>query len=156
AKEKGVDAIHPGYGFLSENPALPRACEKAGIEFVGPSAHLLELLGDKTAARKLAQKAGIPVVPGTETAVQYPREAGRIARVIGFPLIIEAAFGGGGRGMRVVESESNFEGRLEEARREAGAAFGNDAVFLERFVRRAKHIEVQILGDRHGNILHLY
>src|SRR5215831_11169333 len=156
AAEKGVDAIHPGYGFLSENPALPRACERAGITFVGPSADLLDLLGDKTAARKLAQKAGIPRVPGTEEAVTDPRKAEKIAAEIGYPLIIKAAFGGGGRGMRVVDKPSDFSGKLEEARRESAAAFGNDAVFLERFVRRAKHIEVQILGDRHGNILHLY
>ena len=156
AREKEVDAIHPGYGFLSENPALPRACEHAGITFIGPNAELLELLGDKTAARRLAQKAGIPVVPGTEQAISDPQEAQRIARQIGFPLIVKAAFGGGGRGMRVVEQAADFAGKLEEARREAAAAFGNDAVFLERFVRRARHIEVQILGDRHGNILHLY
>ncbi|HWB82950.1 MAG TPA: pyruvate carboxylase [Bryobacteraceae bacterium] len=156
AKEKDVDAIHPGYGFLSENPALPRACERAGITFIGPSAELLELLGDKTAARRLAQKAGIPVVPGTEEPVTSVRQGGKIAAGIGFPLIIKAAFGGGGRGMRVVDRAADFPGKLEEARREAGAAFGNDAVFLERFVRRARHIEVQILGDRQGNILHLY
>ena len=156
AREKEVDAIHPGYGFLSENPALPRACEAAGITFIGPGAELLELLGDKTAARRLAQKAGIPVVPGTETPVTDPQEAEKIAGRIGFPLIVKAAFGGGGRGMRVVERASEFAGRLEEARREAAAAFGNDAVFLERFVRRARHIEVQILGDRQGHILHLY
>jgi pyruvate carboxylase len=156
AREKGVDAIHPGYGFLSENPALPRACDRAGITFIGPSAELLELLGDKTAARRLAQKAGIPVIPGTEQPVRNARQAEKIAGEIGFPLIIKAAFGGGGRGMRVVDRQTDFAGRLEEARREAGSAFGNDAVFLERFVRRARHVEVQILGDRHGNVLHLY
>ncbi len=156
AAEKEVDAIHPGYGFLSENPALPRACERAGITFIGPSAELLDLLGDKTAARRLAQKAGVRVVPGTEQPVSNPKQAAKVAAEIGFPLIVKAAFGGGGRGMRVVDKPADFEGRLEEARREAGAAFGNDAVFIERFVRRARHIEVQILGDRHGNILHLY
>jgi pyruvate carboxylase len=156
AREKEVDAIHPGYGFLSENPALPRACERAGITFIGPRAELLELLGDKTAARRLAQKAGIPVVPGTEVAVTSPRQAEKIATQIGFPLIVKAAFGGGGRGMRVVEKPADFSGRLEEARREAAAAFGNDAVFIERFVGRARHIEVQILADLHGHILHLY
>ncbi|HXK07880.1 MAG TPA: pyruvate carboxylase [Verrucomicrobiae bacterium] len=156
AAEKDVDAIHPGYGFLSENPALPRACERAGITFVGPSADLLDLLGDKTAARRLAQKAGIPRVPGTEEAVTDPRKAEKVAFEIGYPLIIKAAFGGGGRGMRVVDKAADFPGKLEEARRESAAAFGNDAVFLERFIRRARHIEVQILGDRHGNILHLY
>src|SRR5437016_13142062 len=155
-KETGVDAIHPGYGFLSENPALPRACERAGITFVGPSPKLLELLGDKRAARKLAQEAGVPVVPGRERPVTTPEAARKMAEQIGFPLIIKAAFGGGGRGMRVVEKAGVFAEKLEEARLEAGAAFGNDAVFLERYVRRARHIEVQILGDQHGNILHLY
>src|SRR5580693_1205420 len=158
AREKGVDAIHPGYGFLSENPALPRACEQAGITFIGPSAELLELLGDKTAARQVAVKAGIPVVPGSEDAeaIRDPRRAQRIAREIGFPLIVKAAFGGGGRGMRIVGSPAEFDERLAEARREAGAAFGNDAVFLERYVQHARHVEVQILGDRAGHILHLY
>ena len=156
AREKGVDAIHPGYGFLSENPALPRACEGAGITFIGPGAELLELLGDKRAARQLAQRAGIPVVPGTEEPIRDPSQAKRLAREIGFPLIIKAAFGGGGRGMRVATSATEFSERLDEARREAGASFGNDAVFLERYVRRARHVEVQILGDRRGNIVHLY
>ncbi|MEO7652767.1 MAG: pyruvate carboxylase, partial [Bryobacteraceae bacterium] len=156
AAKKGVDAIHPGYGFLSENPALPRACEKAGITFVGPDAKLLELLGDKTAARRLAEKAGVPVVPGTEKPVTSVEKAQKAAQEIGFPLIIKAAFGGGGRGMRVVNKASEFLPRLEEARREAAGAFGNDAVFLERYIRRARHVEVQILGDRHGNILHLH
>src|SRR5690242_15801810 len=156
AKEKGVDAIHPGYGFLSENPALPRACEKAGITFVGPSAELLELLGDKTAARRLAEKAGVPIIPGTEQAVARLDQVRKAAKSIGFPLIIKAAFGGGGRGMRVVESESDLESRFEEASREAAASFGNGAVFLERFIRRPRHIEVQILGDRRGNVVHLY
>jgi pyruvate carboxylase len=156
AREKGVDAIHPGYGFLSENPALPRACERAGIAFIGPSAELLELLGDKRAARQLAQRAGIPTVPGTDDPITDPHVAERIARRIGFPLIVKAAFGGGGRGMRVVRGAAEFSERLAEARREAGAAFGNDAVFLERYVERARHVEVQILGDRAGHLLHLY
>jgi len=156
AKEKQVDAIHPGYGFLAENPALPRACVRAGITFVGPDARLLELLGDKRAARELAQNAGVPVVPGTERPIVNADEARKMAGEIGFPLIIKAAFGGGGRGMRVVGKAADFAGRLEEARREAGAAFGNDAVFLERYIRRARHVEVQVLGDRHGNVLHLF
>ena len=156
ALEHNVDAIHPGYGFLSENPDLARACDRAGITFVGPTAELLELLGDKTAARKLAQRAGVPVVPGTENAVTDSAEAQRLAADIGFPLIVKAAFGGGGRGMRVVNTAGEFEGRLEEARKEAGAAFGNDAVFLERYVRHARHVEVQILGDTHGGLIHLH
>jgi pyruvate carboxylase len=156
AAEKGVDAIHPGYGFLSENPALPRACELAGITFIGPSADLLDLLGDKRAARKLAQKAGIPVVPGTDQPIRKVEDAIERAPKIGFPLIVKAAFGGGGRGMRVVEKPADLPARFEEARLEAGNAFGNDALFMERYIRKARHVEVQILGDRHGNILHLY
>ncbi|WP_035957779.1 pyruvate carboxylase [Bryobacter aggregatus] len=156
ASSIGVDAIHPGYGFLSENPALPRACEKAGIAFVGPKAEMLDALGDKTAARTLAEKAKIPVVPGTPEAVTNIADAEKAAEKIGFPLIIKAAFGGGGRGMRVVNNADEFKGKLEEARREAGAAFGNDAVFLERFIRRAKHIEIQIIADKQGNVLHLF
>lgn len=152
----GVDAIHPGYGFLSENPALPRACQKAGITFIGPSVKMLESLGDKTAARQLAEKAKIPVVPGTPEALSKTADVERAAKAIGFPLIIKAAFGGGGRGMRVVNEAGEFKAKLEEARREAGAAFGNDAVFLERFIRRAKHIEIQIIADTHGNVLHLF
>ena len=132
AKEHGVDAIHPGYGFLSENPALPRACAAAGITFVGPSADLLDLLGDKTAARRLAQKAGLPVVPGTEEPVTAKDDAQKIADKIGYPLIVKAAFGGGGRGMRVVQSAQVLQSGLQEARAEAGASFGNDAVFLEQ------------------------
>ncbi len=157
AAEKGVDAIHPGYGFLSENPALPRACQRVGITFVGPSPEILEALGDKTAARKLAQSAGIPVVPGTEHSLD-PSSVGadEVATTIGFPLIIKAAFGGGGRGMRVVDEACDFRAKLQEASQEAGAAFGNNAVFLERYIRRAKHVEIQIIGDRQGNILHLY
>ena len=125
AREKGIGFIHPGYGFLAENPALARACDAAGITFIGPDAGLLELLGDKTAARRLARKAGLPVIPGTERPVEHLAGAERAARRIGFPLIIKAAF-------------------------------GNGAVFLERLIRRPRHIEVQILGDRHGNIVHLY
>lgn len=157
AAEKEVDAVHPGYGFLAENPALPRACEQRGITFVGPSAELLEMLGDKTAARRLAQKAGIPVVPGTEQPVDPEKvDTQWVVKNIGFPLIIKAAFGGGGRGMRVVQSAQELPSKLNEASQEAAAAFGNSAVFIERYIKNAKHVEMQILGDRHGNILHLY
>lgn len=156
ARAKQVEFIHPGYGFLAENPALPRACEAAGITFVGPSAELLELLGDKTAARNLAERAGVPIVPGTPESVSDSETARSLAESIGFPLIIKAAFGGGGRGMRVVADQSQFFSRLEEARKEAGAAFGNDAVFLEKYIARARHIEVQILGDRRGALMHLH
>ena len=123
---------------------------------VGPSAEILETLGDKTAARKLAALADVPVLPGTDEPVSDTRKARLHAKEIGFPLIIKAAFGGGGRGMRVVNSPDEFDGQLEEASKEAQAAFGNGAVFLERYIRRARHIEIQILGDLHGHILHLY
>jgi len=156
AVEKNVDAIHPGYGFLAENAAFARACKEAGITFVGPDASLLELMGDKVAARAAAKKADIPTLPGTEAPVSNPEEAIAIAGQIGFPLIIKAAFGGGGRGMRVVTDEANLPGKLSEAQEEAERAFGNGAVFLERFVGRAKHIEVQIIGDRHGTAVHLH
>src|SRR5215471_14352154 len=156
AKAKGVDAIHPGYGFLSENPALARACEKAGITFVGPTPQLLELLGNKTAARGLAISAGVPVLPGTEQPVESAEEAKRIAREIGYPLMVKAAMGGGGRGMRVARDESELDARLEEAQGEAKSAFGDASVFLEKYLARARHLEVQILADAQGNLLHLW
>ncbi|MCW5976563.1 MAG: pyruvate carboxylase [Bryobacteraceae bacterium] len=156
AREKGVDAIHPGYGFLAENPALPRACEEAGITFIGPSARLLELLGDKTAARRLAQEAGVPVIEGADAPMKNIEAAKALAQKIGFPVIVKAAFGGGGRGMRIVDKPADLAAKLEEAQQEASAAFGNPAVFLEHYIRRARHVEVQILGDKHGNIVHLH
>ena len=156
AKETGVDAIHPGYGFLSENPEFARACARAGIAFVGPRPELLDMMGDKTAARALAKRIRVPVLPGTEEPISDRDEALKTARQIGFPLIIKAAFGGGGRGMRVVKKEADLAGLLDEAQGEAGRAFGNPAVFLEKYIPRAKHIEVQILGDQHGNVIHLY
>jgi pyruvate carboxylase len=151
-----VSLVHPGYGFLSENPAFARACAEAGITFVGPRPELLELMGDKTAARGIAQKLRIPVLPGTDEPVTDRRAALRIARQIGFPLIIKAAHGGGGRGMRVVRRAADLAQLLDEARGEAATAFGNPAVFLEKYIGRAKHLEVQVLGDRHGNVLHLH
>jgi pyruvate carboxylase len=156
AKEHGVDMIHPGYGFLSENAEFAKACEEAGITFVGPRSELLAEMGDKTAARALAQKLKVPTLPGTEDPVVDRAAALKIAKSIGFPLIIKAAFGGGGRGMRVVLKESELASLLDEAQGEAGRAFGNPAVFLEKYIPQAKHIEVQILGDNHGNVLHLH
>jgi pyruvate carboxylase len=156
AKEKGVDFIHPGYGFLSENANFAKACEEAGIIFVGPRVELLRSMGDKTAARALAQKVNVPVLPGTEDAIEDREEALKVAKHIGFPLIIKAAFGGGGRGMRVVHKPGDLADLLDEAQGEAGRAFGNPAVFLERYIPRAKHIEVQILGDQHGKVVHLH
>jgi pyruvate carboxylase len=156
AKQKGVDAIHPGYGFLSENPAFARACEKASIIFIGPTPQLLELLGDKTAARRLAASAGVPVLPGTEEPVQSAADAQKLAKEIGYPVIVKAAMGGGGRGMRIVRDAAQLEALLEEAQSEARSAFGDASVFLEKFLPRARHLEVQILADNHGNLLHLY
>src|SRR5215813_13335950 len=156
ARQKNVDTIHPGYGFLSENAAFARACNKAGITFIGPTPQLLELLGDKTVARRLAQSAGVSVLPGTENPVKSAAEAKQIANEIGYPVIVKAAMGGGGRGMRVVRQESELETLIEEARGEAKSAFGDASVFLEKFLPRARHIEVQILADQHGNLLHLY
>ncbi len=156
ARDKGVDAIHPGYGFLSENPDFARACEEAGIVWVGPRPELLDNMGDKTAARAMAQKVGVPVLPGTEDPVSDRAEAKKIAKQIGFPLIIKAAFGGGGRGMRIVKTAAELEPLLDEAQGEAERAFGNAAVFLEKYIQNAKHIEVQILGDKHGNVIHLH
>ena len=156
AKEKGVEMIHPGYGFLSENAEFAKACAEAGITFIGPRVDLLRQMGDKTAARALAQKVGVPTLPGTENPIEDRAEALKTAKEIGFPLIIKAAFGGGGRGMRVVTKPSDLADLLDEAQGEAGRAFGNPAVFLERYIPRAKHIEVQILGDRHGSVIHLH
>jgi len=156
AKEKEVDLIHPGYGFLAENAEFARACGEAGIEFVGPRPEIIAMMGDKTTARALAQRLNIPTLPGTEEAVSDRDEALKIAEEIGFPLIIKAAFGGGGRGMRVVHKAADLANLLDEAQNEAGRAFGNPAVFLEKYIPRAKHIEVQILGDRHGNVIHLH
>jgi pyruvate carboxylase len=156
AKEKGVDLIHPGYGFLAENAEFARACAAAGITFVGPRPEIIEMMGNKVAARELAQKNNVPTLPGTEEPVQDRAQALKIAQDIGFPLIIKAAFGGGGRGMRVVHRSSDLTHLLDEAQSEADRSFGNSAVFLEKYIPRAKHIEVQILGDQHGDVAHLH
>ncbi len=156
ARDTSVAAVHPGYGFLSENAAFARAVEAAGMVWVGPRPELLDTMGDKTAARALATRLGVPTLPGTEEAVTGREAAIHVAASIGFPLIIKAAFGGGGRGMRVVGTAAELGPLLDEAQGEAERAFGNPAVFLEKYIPRAKHIEVQILGDRHGNVIHLH
>ena len=156
AKEQDVDAIHPGYGFLSESAPFARACEAAGIRFVGPTAAHLDAFGDKTAAKRLADSAGVPTIPGSADALTDPDEVVAEAERIGYPLMIKASFGGGGRGMRVVANRDELVPKLAEAQREAGAAFGRPDVFLERYIARAKHIEVQILGDAHGHLVHLW
>jgi len=156
AVKYGVEAIHPGYGFLSENPHFARACREAGIIFVGPCVDVLERLGDKLAARHIAQAANVPVLSGSDKAVQEPAEARKLAKKLGFPVIVKAAMGGGGRGMRVAHNAGQLDDALEQARREAGAAFGIADVFLEKYITRARHIEVQLLGDQHGNLVHLF
>jgi len=156
AKSTGVEAVHPGYGFLSENADFARACVAAGITFVGPRPELLDMMGNKTEARALAHRIKVPTLPGTEEPISERQEALKIANQIGFPLIIKAAFGGGGRGMRVVHKGGDLARLLDEAQVEAERAFGNAAVFLEKYIPRAKHIEVQILGDQHGNVIHLH
>ncbi len=156
ARDKRVDAIHPGYGFLSENAGFARASEAAGIAFVGPRAELLDLLGDKVAARKLAEEAGVPVLGGSDEPVIPGAGAHAVAEGLGYPVIVKASMGGGGRGMRVVESAEGLDDAIDQARREAGAAFGVPDVFLEKFIRKARHLEVQILGDRHGHLVHLF
>ncbi|MFN9718977.1 MAG: pyruvate carboxylase [Planctomycetota bacterium] len=156
AKEIGVDAIHPGYGFLSERPEFAKACAEAGIKFVGPSVHCLEALGDKTAARNIAISANVPVLGGTKDSIESLDEARAKAHEIGFPVMIKAAKGGGGRGMRAVKTSAEFDQAFESARNEAQTAFGCPDVFIEKFIARAKHIEVQLLGDEHGNLVHLF
>ena len=155
-KQHGIDAVHPGYGFLSENPDFARALEAAGILFVGPSVRSLEVLGDKTRAREVAEQAGVPVLGGTNAALRDADEAAAVADRLGYPVILKAAKGGGGRGMRVVHEADQLAAQLEQAQREAKTAFGSDEVFIERFVQRARHIEVQLLGDHHGNLLHFF
>lgn len=156
AKEIGVDAIHPGYGFLSENAAFARACIENGIRFVGPQPEILEQLGDKVAARRIARQANVPILSGSEAPVRSDEEARALAEKIGYPVMVKASMGGGGRGMRPVLSADQLSSALDQARREAGSAFGVADVFLEKLVRRARHIEVQLLGDKHGNLVHLF
>ncbi len=156
AQQLDVDAVHPGYGFLSENPRFSRACRQAGLIFVGPRTEILEQLGDKIVARGIAREAGVPVLPGGESPVRDAADARALARKIGYPVIVKASMGGGGRGMRVVPTADKLDEVLDQARREAGAAFGSPDVFLEKYVARARHIEVQLLGDQHGGLVHLF
>ena len=156
AKEAHADAIHPGYGFLSENPEFAEACAQNGIIFVGPKPEVMRTLGNKVAARAAAVAAAVPVMPATGALPRDIVEAKAMAEEIGYPLMLKASWGGGGRGMRVVESADELPGQLEVARREAAAAFGNDEMYLEKLVRRARHVEVQVLGDTHGNLVHLF
>ncbi|MGH3090040.1 MAG: acetyl-CoA carboxylase biotin carboxylase subunit, partial [Rubrobacteraceae bacterium] len=155
AKETNADAIHPGYGFLAENASFAAACRDADLNFVGPAAEAIEKLGDKAAARKLAKGADVPVVPGSD-GVASPEEAVETAEGIGYPVMIKAAAGGGGRGIRVAESEEELRKLVKEAKREAEAAFGDGSLYLEKFLAHPRHVEVQIMADHHGNVVHLH
>jgi pyruvate carboxylase len=156
AKQAKVDAIHPGYGFLSENPDFADACAEAGIVFIGPSPDVMRKLGNKVSARKIAVDANAPVMPATGPLPSDEKGIHSAAKEIGLPVMLKASWGGGGRGMRVIESESELIDQVMAGRREAMSAFGNDEVYLEKLVRRARHVEVQILGDTHGNLYHLF
>ena len=155
AQSSHAEAIHPGYGFLSENPEFARRCAKSGVTFIGPSATAMEQVGGKIAARKTALKASIPVVPGTQGSIRNLDEALKAAAEVGFPVMIKAAAGGGGKGMRLVEGPDQLSSALRDAQSEAAAAFGDSAVYLEKLIVDPRHIEFQILADRHGNVIHL-
>jgi acetyl-CoA carboxylase biotin carboxylase subunit len=156
AKKSGAEAIHPGYGFLSERAAFAKAIADAGLVFIGPSAHAISAMGDKVEARKLMRKAGVPVVPGSDDALASDDEVEKLAADAGFPVMLKAAGGGGGKGMRLVNSPAELKSGLRAARSEAKSAFGDDRVYVEKAIIRPRHIEVQVLGDTRGNVIHLY
>jgi len=156
ARVTGAEGIHPGYGFLSENARFARMVETAGLIFIGPGPHAIELMGSKLASKEAIRDFGIPLVPGTEEAISDAAEAKRIAREIGFPILIKASAGGGGKGMRIVHSEADLESQMERAVSEAVSAFGDGSVFIEKYIGNPKHIEIQILADTHGNTLYLF
>lgn len=155
AKETGADAVHPGYGFLSENAAFARACEKAGLTFIGPSPEAIAMAGDKSTARKTLAELGVPVIPGSKGVVSSAEEAVAAAEAVGYPVIVKASGGGGGRGMRIARNAAELASVFSVASAEAGAAFGNAAVYLEKYIQRPRHIEIQILADDHGHVIHL-
>lgn len=156
AKSTGADAIHPGYGFLSENADFSARCQKEGITFIGPRPKAIQLMGDKTEARELMKKAGVPFPPGTTNALESIEEAEDIAHEIGFPVLVKAAAGGGGKGMRIVDKPSEFESSIKAAKSEARNAFGDDRVYIEKYLVEPRHVEFQILADEHGNVVHLF
>src|SRR5713226_7842890 len=155
AKESGCQAVHPGYGFLSERAAFAQACTEAGLVFIGPPAQAIRAMGDKTEARRRMQAAGVPVVPGTTAPLRDPVEARREAKRIGYPVLLKAVAGGGGKGMRLVGAEPEVEGAFQAARREALKAFGDGSIYLEKYLERPRHIEIQVLADRHGRVIAL-
>ncbi|MEZ5007393.1 MAG: acetyl-CoA carboxylase biotin carboxylase subunit [Chitinophagales bacterium] len=156
AKSLGVDGIHPGYGFLSENADFARKVEKSGIRFIGPSPESMEVMGSKLAAKKAVGAYNVPLVPGTDEAISDIEKAKKIAAEIGFPILIKASAGGGGKGMRIVEKATDFEEQMKRAVSEATSAFGDGSVFIERYIGTSRHIEIQVLGDTHGNIVYLF
>ncbi|GAA4469356.1 acetyl-CoA carboxylase biotin carboxylase subunit [Nemorincola caseinilytica] len=156
AKQTGADAIHPGYGFLSENASFSRAVSDAGLIFIGPSAHSIEVMGSKIGAKQAAKKFNVPMVPGTEEPLKDVDEARRIAQSIGYPILVKASAGGGGKGMRVVNSDNEFEEQIRAAKSEALNSFGSDDVFIEKYVGAPRHIEIQLMGDQHGNYVYLF
>lgn len=156
AIDTGAEAIHPGYGFLAENPDFAKACEDSGLKFIGPCPDVIALMGDKIKAKKAMEKAGVPVIPGYHGAKQDMATLVKEGKRIGFPLLVKATAGGGGKGMKIVRGEDDLEVAIESAKREAKSAFGNDKVFLERYLDKPRHIEFQILADEHGNIVHLF
>ena len=155
ARQSQADGVHPGYGFLSENPEFVKGVLRQGIIFIGPSARAMRLLGDKVAARSLARSLDIPVVPGSREPLRTPSEASRLAKKVGYPVLIKAAGGGGGKGMRIVRSEQDLGEAIRAARNEARIAFGDGRLFLEKYIQKPRHIEVQVLADHHGNAIHL-
>jgi len=156
AKNTGADAIHPGYGFLSENAHFARKVKEAGLIFIGPSAESMEIMGSKIGAKQAVSQFNVPLVPGTQEALRDIIEAKNIANSIGYPVLVKASAGGGGKGMRIVNTENEFEEAIKMAQSEALASFGDDAVFIEKFVGSPKHIEIQLLGDQHGNVVYLF
>lgn len=156
AKALGVDGIHPGYGFLSENPDFARTVEEAGLTFIGPDGRAIEIMGDKLAAKAAVQQYNIPLLPGTDEPMEDLQAAKAVADDIGYPVLIKAAAGGGGKGMRIVEQPADMEEQFERAVSEASSAFGNGAVFIEKYVASPRHIEIQVLGDKHGNYVYLH
>lgn len=156
AKQTGAQAIHPGYGFLSENEAFAQAIEAAGMIFIGPSARSIEMMGSKLAAKEAVAKFNVPLVPGTSESIDDIKKAKKVASAIGYPILIKASAGGGGKGMRIVEKESEFQEQMERAVSEAISAFGDGSVFIEKYVTKPRHIEFQIFGDTHGNVIHLF
>lgn len=152
-RASGADAVHPGYGFLAENADFAQACADAGIVFIGPSASAMRAMGNKIAARAAMKAAGVPTVPGSDTPIANAKDAAKVAKQIGYPVLLKAAAGGGGKGMRIVRGESEFEAALKLTTGEAGAAFGDASVYIEKFLERPKHIEIQVMADAHGNVL---